>query len=108
MIDTETGWKVDLIVRKERPFSREEFGRRQAAVVGGVGLFVATTEDTVLAKLEWRTKSGSEQQFRDVVAIISAQDLDDDYLRYWADELKITESLDEAMNAANDRKDIAT
>ena len=104
VIDTETGWKVDLIVRKERPFSREEFSRRQPAVVGGVGLFVATAEDTVLAKLEWRAQSDSERQFRDVVAIISAQDLDNDYLRYWADELEITGSLDEAMTAANDRK----
>jgi hypothetical protein len=36
VIDTETGWKVDLIVRKDRPFSREEFRRRQPAVIGGV------------------------------------------------------------------------
>lgn len=103
VIDTETGWKVDLILRKERPFSREEFGRRQPAVVGGVELFVATAEDTVLAKLEWRAQSDSERQFRDVVAIIAAQDLDDDYLRYWAEELEVTGALDEAMTEASDR-----
>src|SRR5262245_34125565 len=28
VIDFATGWKVDLIVRKSRPFSREEFARR--------------------------------------------------------------------------------
>lgn len=100
VIDIESGWKVDLIVRKERPFSREEFSRRQPAVVGGVTLHVATAEDTVLAKLEWRALSGSEQQFRDVVAILSAQRLDMDYLRRWAAELEITDALDEALRAA--------
>jgi len=100
VIDIETGWKVDLIVRKDRPFSREEFGRRQLAVVGGVRLFIATAEDTVLAKLEWRSRSDSERQFRDVVAVLSLQDLDAAYLRRWATELGVTQSLDDALLAA--------
>jgi nucleotidyltransferase AbiEii toxin of type IV toxin-antitoxin system len=100
VIDTETGWKVDLIVRKERPFSREEFGRRQPAVIGGVRLFVASAEDTVLAKLEWRARSDSERQFRDVVAILAVQDLDHDYLHQWAEELGVAVSLDQALAAA--------
>jgi len=91
VIDTETGWKVDLIVRKDRPFSREEFDRRQPVVIGGVELFIATAEDTVLAKLEWRALSDSERQFRDVVAVLAAQDLDVVYLRHWAPELGVTE-----------------
>jgi hypothetical protein len=99
VIDTETGWKVDLIVRKDRPFSREEFDRRQPAVIGGVELFIATAEDTVLAKLEWRALSDSERQFRDVVAVLAAQDLDVVYLRHWAAELGVTESLNEALSA---------
>jgi hypothetical protein len=87
---------------KDRPFSREEFSRRQPTVIGGVELFVATAEDTVLAKLEWRNQSDSERQFRDVVAIISAQDLDNAYLRRWAEELEIASPLGEAMTAARD------
>jgi hypothetical protein len=100
VIDTETGWKVDLIVRKDRPFSREEFRRRQPAIIGGVDLFIATAEDTVLAKLEWRARSDSERQFRDVTAILAAQQLDGDYLRRWAEELGVAQSLDEAFAAA--------
>ena len=99
VIDTETGWKADLIIRKDRPFSREEFQRRERAVIGDVVLFVATAEDTVLAKLEWRSRSGSEQQLRDVVAILAGRDLDTDYLRRWATELGIGEALDEALAA---------
>jgi len=100
VIDTETGWKADLIVRKDRPFSLEEFGRRQPATIGGVELFIATAEDTVLAKLEWRARSDSERQFRDVVAVLSAQDLDTGYLQRWATELGVTASLNEALVAA--------
>ena len=100
VIDTETGWKASLIIRKDRAFSREEFRRRQQAVIGNVELFVATAEDTVLAKLEWRSRSGSEQQLRDVVAILAGRDLDTDYLRRWATELGIGEALREALAAA--------
>ena len=31
VIDLATGWKVDLVIRKTRPFSVEEFGRRMPA-----------------------------------------------------------------------------
>ena len=53
VLDTETGWKFDIIIRKGRAFSREEFARRQLADVGGVSVPVASPEDTILSKLEW-------------------------------------------------------
>lgn len=100
VIDVQTGWKADLIVRKDRPFSREEFGRRLPAQIGDIGLYVATAEDTILAKLEWRKVSESEQQLRDVVGVLCTQDVDGDYLRHWADDLGISRSLGEALAAA--------
>jgi len=36
IIDKTTGWKIDLIVRRERRFSIEEFGRRQKVELAGV------------------------------------------------------------------------
>jgi len=100
VIDTHTGWKADLIVRRDRPFSRSEFDRRQRAEIGGIGVYVATAEDTVLAKLEWRAQTQSDQQMRDVVSIVSAQTLDLEYLRRWAVELEIAEVLEDAVAAA--------
>lgn len=100
VIDVETGWKADLIVRKDRPFSREEFDRRVPATIGGVEMYVATAEDTVLAKLEWRKESRSEQPFRDIVGVLSAQDVDVDYLTRWAEQLGITSDVREALEAA--------
>lgn len=53
-IDIESASKVDLIIRKDRTFSREEFHRRyQTEISEGVRLDLATAEDTILSKLEW-------------------------------------------------------
>ncbi|MFT7599835.1 MAG: hypothetical protein ACI8TP_002771 [Acidimicrobiales bacterium] len=101
VIDVTTGWKVDLIIRKDRPFSLEEFGRRIPVVISGVATFVASVEDTILSKLEWSKTSGSEQQLRDVNAMIQIQRpaLDLDYLQRWATELGTVKQLQEALDA---------
>lgn len=91
VIDLATGWKVDLVVRKDRDFSLEEFRRRRRAVVGGVELHVVSPEDAILSKLEWCAKSGSERQMRDATAVVEVQGraLDRDYIGRWARELGI-------------------
>jgi len=53
IIDLATGWKIDLIMRKSRAFSQEEFGRRKLIHLRGADLFVASAEDVVVSKLEW-------------------------------------------------------
>ncbi len=102
VIDTHTGWKIDLIVRKARRFSATEFERRTAATVLGVPVFLASAEDTILAKLEWSNGSGSERQVRDVVDIprIRGDGLDHDYLDRWAVELGIGDLLATARDSA--------
>jgi hypothetical protein len=52
-IEPETGWKADFIVRKDRPYSREEFSRRERISLLGVELAIASLEDVLIAKLEW-------------------------------------------------------
>jgi hypothetical protein len=91
VIDPASGWKADLIIRKERPFSREEFQRRGRAVILGTTVFVASAEDTVLSKLEWAARSDSDRQLSDARGIVSARGttLDRDYLERWAGELGV-------------------
>ena len=50
VVETTTGWKADLIVRKSRQFSQTEFARRRPANFEGTQLWVATIEDTILSK----------------------------------------------------------
>ena len=100
VIDNSTGWKVDLIIRKDRPFSETEFARRVPVELGGVRVFVASVEDTVLAKLEWANASGSERQIRDVEAMLRVQTPDWDYLDRWAPELGVVDLLAKARGSS--------
>jgi hypothetical protein len=83
--------KVDFIIRKDRPFSIEEFGRRQPADLLGTPGFLVSAEDLVLAKLEWAAASDSERQLRDAAAIVAIDDaLDETYISRWADVLGVS------------------
>ena len=100
VIDPETAFKIDLIVRKERPFSREEFARRVRRDVGGLSVQLATAEDTILAKLEWARKAdGSERQLDDVAGIlqISGARLDRAYIEKWAESLGVADLWQEIV-----------
>jgi len=66
-----SGWKVDLMIRKDRPFAVEEFARRQSAELLGAPTFVISAEDLVIAKLEWAKAAESERQLRDVSGILA-------------------------------------
>lgn len=91
LIDLSTGWKIDLIIRKSRLFSREEFHRRVRVDLQGVSLFVPSTEDIVIAKLEWSKLAQSQRQIEDVAAILRArrETLDRPYLQKWIRELRL-------------------
>ena len=88
-IDPQSGWKVDLIVRKEREFSKAEFSRRQPAELLGIEVALTSPEDLIIAKLEWSELGDSDLQRRDVIEILerSAGTLDLDYLEHWIEEL---------------------
>ena len=102
VIDLMAGWKIDLIIRKARPFSVEEFNRRQRVVLHGIPLFVARIEDSVISKLEWAKLAQSRRQIEDVAAILRARgnELDSTYLEKWIRELSLEKEWSEARLAA--------
>lgn len=83
VIDLMGGWKADLIVRKDRPFSEEEFRRRKTNLLHGQSIAMACAEDVILSKLEWNRITSSERQVRDAlqVAVLQWANLDRLYLR---------------------------
>ena len=99
VISLTSSWKLDVIVRKSRPFSVMEFERRQRVNLLGIHTFIATPEDVVLAKLEWAKSSESERQLRDAKSIIEVQGeaLDLAYLRQWAEELSVSVALERLL-----------
>jgi hypothetical protein len=91
--------KVDFMIRRDRPFSVEEFRRRQQADLLGTPGFVATAEDVILAKLEWANATGSDRQLDDVAGILAiASELDLSYIDRWAATL----GLEDALSAVRD------
>ena len=88
-IEAETGWKADFIVQKDRPFSREEFRRREHISLLGVELPIASLEDVLIAKLEWSRLGDSALQRRDVVQLVRRtwRRLDHEYVGKWVAEL---------------------
>lgn len=102
VVDTATGWKADLIVRKSRPFSRTEFARRRPVEFEGSRLWVATPEDLIVAKLEWARLGASTRQIEDVSALLrmTGETLDTTYLTEWVAQLGLREQWDAARQGA--------
>ncbi len=101
VIDLASGWKVDLVIRKSRPFSEEEFRRRQQVNLQGTPLFLASPEDVVISKLEWSNLAQSRRQIEDVAAILRVRwvELDHSYLEKWITELGLKEEWTDAQRA---------
>jgi hypothetical protein len=102
VIDLATGWKIDLIIRKSRDFSQEEFRRRQPVNLYDISLFVATAEDIIVSKLEWAKLAQSQRHIEDVAGILRARwgELDRSYLGKWILELRLRTEWDDAVRAA--------
>ncbi len=98
LIDTTTGDKVDLFLVSGNEVIGAELSRRQPARVLGIDAYIATVEDTVIAKLRWNQQlGGSERQVRDIRGILLNQmsridfnvldaRIDSENLRPWWDE----------------------
>lgn len=102
VIDLATGWKIDLIIRKSRAFSQEEFSRRQSVTLQGLPLFVASPEDVIASKLEWSHLAQSQRQIEDVASILRTrwESLDHSYLEKWIGALGLQKEWNDARRAA--------
>lgn len=100
VVDFASGWKIDLIIRKSRDFSLEEFRRRRQITVDGLELITASAEDVILSKLEWAKRSQSRRQIEDVAAILRMQreTLDHAYLEHWIERLQLKDEWQQARS----------
>lgn len=101
-MDHATGLKIDFIFLKSREFSQEEFGRRKKAIVWGVPLYIATSEDIVVSKLEWAKLGESSRQIEDAAGILKVRSdqLDLPYIEKWVAELGLASQWNDARHLA--------
>ncbi len=101
--------KVDIFALGSSRYDEVEFSRRRKLRVRASGeeLFVKAPEDTVLRKLLWYREGAevSAKQWRDVVEVlrVSATEINVQYLRSWAEKLKIEDLLSRAESEAASR-----
>jgi hypothetical protein len=107
VIHLDTMVKVDVFIFKADAFGHSQFARRaprQLSQDDPVSIYVASAEDTVLAKLQWYRAGGdvSDRQWTDVLGVLKVQrgTLDRAYLEEWARELGLTELLLRALDDA--------
>ncbi len=107
LIHLRTMFKVDVFVSKGCPFDRAQIERRVLQIVATDPqrtMYLASPEDTVLAKLDWYRQGGevSDRQWRDVIGVLVAQHgrLDASYLDDWADQLGLRDLLQRTMDEA--------
>jgi hypothetical protein len=102
-----TMFKVDVFVRKDRPFEVELMRRRAPAFAFGqdMGPYqTVTAEDSILLKLEWYRIGNeiSDRQWGDIQGVMRTQAdrLDLAYLHKWADEIGVSDLLAKALAEA--------
>jgi hypothetical protein len=92
VIDLQTGWKIDVIPRKRREFSKLELSRRIRLALLGLDVYVASAEDTIIAKLEWsKLAGGSARQIEDVAELmrLASGTLDLEYIEHWVEQFEL-------------------
>ena len=104
IIHRDTMFKVDVFIPRPRPFQQSQLARAQRQIFdleSETSANFTSPEDTVLSKLEWYRMGGevSERQWRDTLGVLKtrAGELDLDYLRKWAKELKVSDLLERIL-----------
>lgn len=98
---------MDIFIPRQREFDLLQMARRSSYVLTTEpeqSAYVASAEDTILAKLEWYRLGGdvSDRQWGDILGVMKVQagKLDLAYLQEGARLLKVADLLDRARKEA--------
>lgn len=89
VIDNESGYKIDFILRKNTPFNRKEFERKIRGVTFGLSVWIVSIEDLIISKLNWTQDSESQVQKEDIYHLLENKSIDFKYLKSWIEQLEL-------------------
>ncbi|MDQ3135912.1 MAG: hypothetical protein M3Q76_14125 [Acidobacteriota bacterium] len=107
LIHFDSSFKVDVFIPPPDGFGWQQLAHRQAEEIdpqGATRVYVATAEDTILAKFLWFRQGGevSTQQWADILGVVKIRRdvLDEAYLREHAQRLGVLTLLERALAEA--------
>jgi len=89
IIDHETGFKIDFIIRKDTEYYHLAFHRRQKIMELDTELWVIRLEDLIIAKIIWIQDYQSEKQILDIENLLLNPDKDMNYIKEWCNNLNL-------------------
>ena len=98
-----TPFRIELLELTDQAFDQSRFARRRRVSLGGMEVWIPTAEDVILQKLIW----SRPRDLDDVIGVIAVNhnNLDTAYLQKWADQLGLTEALDDTWAKAIESRD---
>ena len=89
VIDFETGFKLDFILRKASEYRLHEFQRKRKARIADFDVWIVSAEDLVISKIEWIQQITSDKQISDLENLLSSPDIDKKYIKTWCEKLNL-------------------
>lgn len=89
IIDTNSGFKIDFVLKKNFEYRVVEFQRKRRASVLGVDAWLVSPEDLIISKLLWIQDLYSDRQAGDIKSLLPVPNLDLHYIRKWSKELNL-------------------
>jgi len=86
IIQTASGLKIDVIIRKKNTFDDNRFKRvKKLKPAENIEAKFASPEDVIIMKMKYYKEGGSEKHLRDITGIlkISAPEIDRKYIEDW-------------------------
>ena len=94
IIHPASGLKIDVILKKDTPYDRIQFERRQRQpLIPGTDAYFARPEDVILYKMLSFKEGRSERHLRDIAGMlaISGAAIDAGYVEEWAQRLGVSD-----------------
>jgi len=89
IIDHQSGFKIDFILRKNTEYRISEFKRRQKTKINDLKIWVVSMEDLVISKIEWIQTYQSDKHIDDIKSLLANPEIDKDYVIDWCKKLNL-------------------
>ena len=105
IIQSSSGFKIDVMVAAMGPFDRSRFMRVRRVDAGGFEANLASPEDAVVKKLVYFREGGSEKHLRDIANVLRIQgdQIDRDYVAHWAGHFEVSDVWQVVLDALAER-----